>query len=320
MVMINKNQHLKKGDLTMKKMVTLLLVILSSMFLYSSEKKQDDVISLFKGSKKVYDDKIGFETHYYLTGPTSVASIDGKIRRQFCEVPKGVSAYEVIKNYEKAIQSKGGKIIYLTKKIKRYKLDNGEWYYYIREGFAKARKKHSKIVHGHFVSHLANQYVVGKISTKEHDIIVSVAAADGYYELVTVVVEPMDMNKVSLNVLNDGIAANGKVAIYDIYFDTGKSEVKNESANALTIIAKYLKGNPAKKFLIVGHTDNVGDFKANLALSTARANAVVKRLVTKHGVKQTQIIPYGVSSASPQMSNSTEKGKTKNRRVELVEL
>lgn len=307
----------------MKKTIVLLSVLLSSLILYSTNlfaQEQDEIISLFKGSEQVYDDNIGFETHYYLTGPTSHKAIDGKIRRQFCKVPEGVSAYEVIKNYEKAIQSKGGTIIYLSRDVKRYKLENGEWYYYMRDGFAKARKEHTPIVHGHFVSYLANKYVVGKIATPEHDVFISVAAADGYYELVTVVAEPMDMDNVSLKMMNEGIAQKGKIAIYDIYFDVGKSEVKSESAKALAIIANYLKENPDKTFLIVGHTDNTGDFKANVTLSNDRANAVIEKLVSEHGITQTQLIPYGVGSASPQVSNATDEGKARNRRVELVEL
>lgn len=303
----------------MKKLSVLWMLILLSALVLPAQ-AQDEIISLFEGSKKMYDDNIGFETHYYLAGPSSLKSVDGKIRRQFCEVPEGVSAYEVIKNYEKAIQSKGGEIIHLDREVKRYKIENGEWYYYMRDGFAKARIKHTKIVHGHFVSHLANKYVVGKISTAENDIYISVAAADGFYELVTVIAEPMAMDNVTLNVLNEGIANKGKIAIYDIYFDTGKSEVKNESNSALAIIADYLKDNPDKKFVIVGHTDYTGNFDANVTLSNDRAKAVIEKLVTEHGVKQAQLMPYGVGSVSPQMSNATDEGKARNRRVELVEL
>jgi OmpA-OmpF porin, OOP family len=303
----------------MKKLNILLMLILLSTLVLPAQ-VQDEIISLFEGSTKIYDDDIGFETHYYLTGPTSHKAVDGKIRRQFCELPDGVSAYEVIKNYEKAIQSKGGEIVYISQDVKRYKQEDGEWYYYMRDGFAKGRKEHTKIVHGHFVSHLANKYVVGKIATTENDIFISVAAADGYYEVVTVIAEPMDMDNVTLSVLNEGIADKGKIAIYDIYFDTGKSEVKNESNSALAIITDFLKENPDKKFIVVGHTDNTGDFNANITLSNDRAKAVIEKLVTEYGVEQAQLIPYGVGSVSPQMSNATDEGKARNRRVELVEL
>ncbi|MFP4018809.1 MAG: OmpA family protein [Bacteroidales bacterium] len=80
---------------------------------------------------------------------------------------------------------------------------------------------------------------------------------------MTVEAEPMDMDMVTLDALNDGIAEKGRVAIYDIYFDTGKSEVKEESSQTLAVIANYLKQNKDKKFLVVGHTDNTGDFENN---------------------------------------------------------
>ena len=293
------------------------IMMISALNVFAQE--NNDIISLYDGSKLIYDDDIGFETHYYLTGPESQKSIDGNIRRQFCEVPDGVSAYEVIKNYESAIQSKGGTIIYLSKDVNRYKLDNGEWYYYMRDGFAKARKEHTKIVHGHFVSHLANMFVVGKIAQPEYDVYISVAAADGYYELVTVFVEPMDMNNVSLEIINEGIAEKGKVAIYDIYFDTGMSEIKSESTNALAIIAGYLKNHTGEKFLIVGHTDNTGNFDANIKLSSDRAEAVKQKLIADYNIPAEQLKTYGGGSTSPQMSNATEDGKERNRRVELVE-
>ena len=311
----------------MKKTVTLLSVLLSSLILFSTNlfaQEGEDIISLFKESKQVYDDKVGFETHYYLTGPTSHNAIDGKIRRQFCTVPEGVSPYEVIKNYEKAISDKGGTIIYISRDANEYtNKETNERVRFMRDYFTKGSLAHNIYEDMRF-PHIAKDYVVGKVSTESNDIFISAAAGViekiTYFTLVTVVAEPMDMNNVSLNVLNDGIAASGKVAIYDIYFDIGKSEVKNESTNAITIIADYLKVNPDKKFLIVGHTDNTGDFNANVNLSNDRANAVIEKLVTEHAIKMTQLIPYGVGSASPQISNSTDEGKARNRRVELVEL
>ncbi len=300
-----------------------MLILLSTLALPAQE--QDEIISLFKGSKKINDDNIGFETHYYLTGPTSHKAVDGKIRRQFCKAPKGVSAYEIIKNYEKAIQSKNGTVIHLSRKAQSYKdKKTGKTIRFMKNLFAKGRSNHNGSYPYLQLPNFAKDYVSGKISTAKNDIYISVAAAAvesrTYYTIVTVLAEPMDMNNVTLNVLNDGIADKGKIAIYDIYFDTGKSEVKSESNNALAIIANYLKKNPDKKFVIVGHTDNTGDFQANVSLSNARANAVVKKLVAEHGIKQTQLVPYGVGSVSPQMSNATDEGKARNRRVELVEL
>lgn len=303
--------------------ILFMLIVLSTQVLPAQA--QDEIITLFEGSKEMYDDNIGFETHYYLTDPTSHKAVDGKIRRQFCKAPEGVSTYEIIKNYEKAIQSKNGTIIHLSRNAQTYKdINTGKTIRFMKDLFAKGRFNHNVSYPYLQLPNYAQDYVSGKISTAKNDIYISVAAAvvdaKTYYTIVTVLAEPMDMNKVTLNVLNDGIADKGKIAIYDIYFDSGKSEVKSESTMALAIISNFLKENPDKKFLIVGHTDNTGDFKANVTLSNDRANAVVEKLVAKHGIKQTQLVPYGVGSVSPQMSNATDEGKARNRRVELVEL
>jgi len=84
-------------------------------------------------------------------------------------------------------------------------------------------------------------------------------------------------------------------------------------------IAKYLNLHTDRKHLIVGHTDNVGDFNANLKLSKDRAEAVINELVTKYLVKKEQLKAYGNGSTAPVASNSTDEGKAKNRRVEIVE-
>lgn len=305
----------------MKKLNLLLLIVFFSTLLFRSH-AQEDIISLFKGSEVLFDDDIGFETHYYLTSATSHEVVDGTMRRQFCELSKDISTYEVIKNYEKAILAKGGEVIHLSRSAKRYvDEESGERIKFTQELFTNGRKANSGYPYLQ-LPNFAQDYVVGKVSTAEHDIYISVASAVveevTYYELVTVVAEPMDMGNVTLNVLNERIADKGRIAIYDIFFDTGKSEVKEASNNALTIIADYLNENESEKFLIVGHTDNTGDFQSNVSLSVERANAVIKKLVNDYGVKETQLVPYGVGSVSPQMSNATEDGKARNRRVELV--
>ena len=61
------------------------------------------------------------------------------------------------------------------------------------------------------------------------------------------------------------------MAIYGIYFDFNKSDVKPESEPALNEIANLFSGNPNLKVFIVGHTDNVGGVDFNLKLSQARA-------------------------------------------------
>lgn len=117
----------------------------------------------------------------------------------------------------------------------------------------------------------------------------------------------------------EGISATGHVAVYGISFDFNKSDVKPESEPALREIAKMMKDNPKLKVYIVGHTDNVGEFSYNMKLSQARADAVVKDLVTKYRIEGGRFRAQGVGPIAPVTSNKTEDGRAKNRRVELVE-
>ena len=116
------------------------------------------------------------------------------------------------------------------------------------------------------------------------------------------------------------IGEAGRVAVYGILFDTGKSELKPESAPALTEIAKLLKDDPLLKVYVVGHTDMVADLATNMRLSQARAQSVVNALVSQHGIVGARLIPYGDGPYAPVASNRTEEGRAKNRRVELVEI
>lgn len=307
----------------MRRILFVLMILTCTAFNLSAQ-ENTEIVSLYKGSKLIYDDPIGFETFYYLTDKTTIKSIEGKIRRQFCSAPEKVSPYEIIKNYEAAMKAKGGTVIYLSREAYRFRDEDNTWVWFIRDYFGY--KRQVRMNHWGYMQleQKAEDYVVGKVSTPAKDYFVAVAAADvdntTYYTVVTVAVEPMDMNNVTMNVLNEGIAANGRVPIYDIYFDTGKSAIKSESAKALKVIAEYLKANSGRKFLIVGHTDNVGSFDANITLSKARAQAVAQALVTTYKINKDQLKPYGIGSSSPQASNSSPEGRARNRRVELVEL
>ncbi|HEX3044419.1 MAG TPA: OmpA family protein [Bacillota bacterium] len=135
------------------------------------------------------------------------------------------------------------------------------------------------------------------------------------------VVERQAMNQdISANAaaLAQSIKNSGKAAIYGIYFDTGKSDMKPESEPALQEIAKLLRENPQLKLYVVGHTDNQGGIDNNIKLSQDRANSVVKKLVTTYAVNAARLKAYGVGPLAPAASNLTEEGRAKNRRVELV--
>ena len=117
--------------------------------------------------------------------------------------------------------------------------------------------------------------------------------------------------------LADDLKTTGHVAVEGIYFDTGKAELKPESANAIGEMAKLLKADASLKVYVVGHTDTVGNLDANLRLSQARAEAVVSSLVA-NGVAATRLRAFGNGPFAPVGSNASEEGRARNRRVELV--
>jgi outer membrane protein OmpA-like peptidoglycan-associated protein len=149
----------------------------------------------------------------------------------------------------------------------------------------------------------------------------AISGVDKLYEMVIVEKQAMQQDvMLDAKAMAHDIGESGRVAIYGIYFDTGKSELKPESEPALAEVAKLLQQNPALKVCIVGHTDMVADFATNMKLSQARAQAVVTALVTKHAIASARLIAFGAGPYAPVASNKTEDGRARNRRVELVEI
>lgn len=110
----------------------------------------------------------------------------------------------------------------------------------------------------------------------------------------------------------------GKVVLY-INFDFNKSTIRPDGKPIIAQVLKLLKDNPDLKLGINGHTDNVGSQSYNLRLSQQRAAAVVDALVAA-GISKSRLSSDGFGSGQPIADNSTEKGRAKNRRVELIKM
>lgn len=141
--------------------------------------------------------------------------------------------------------------------------------------------------------------------------------AASYIEIVEPKAMPSGQVTVDAKAIGQGLQAEGKIALYGVRFDTGKTELKPESAAQLDQMAAVLKAQPTAKVFIVGHTDNVGSLDANLKLSQGRAQAVVAAL-TQRGIAANRLQAHGSANYSPVASNASEDGRAKNRRVEMV--
>jgi OOP family OmpA-OmpF porin len=115
----------------------------------------------------------------------------------------------------------------------------------------------------------------------------------------------------------DEISKSGRVAVYGINFDTGKSTLRPESEKVLQEIRALIARHPDLQLVVEGHTDNAGASAANRKLSEERAAAVKAWLVAR-GANASQLAVAGFGDAKPVGDNGTEAGRAKNRRVELV--
>ncbi len=121
----------------------------------------------------------------------------------------------------------------------------------------------------------------------------------------------------SVDKITKSIAEKGTATLTGLYFDHNKTTLTPESETSLNTISEYLKKNKQSKYLIVGHTDTVGDIDYNQKLSLKRAYRVADEL-RKKGVSTIALEAIGAGMIAPVATNSTEQGRAKNRRVELV--
>ena len=114
------------------------------------------------------------------------------------------------------------------------------------------------------------------------------------------------------------VKVGATVQINDINFATNSSMFMQGSIFILDNFVDYLKENPNIKIEIHGHTDNVGSGRTNKKLSEKRAKTVRDYIVFQ-GIDKSRIIAYkGFGESKPIASNSTEKGRSKNRRTEFL--
>jgi outer membrane protein OmpA-like peptidoglycan-associated protein len=115
----------------------------------------------------------------------------------------------------------------------------------------------------------------------------------------------------------DEITSEVSSKSYSIEFQTGSAIIKPSSYKLLDEIFQSAVVAEGLKLGVYGHTDNSGSDEVNIPLSEKRANAV-RDYMMKKGLKAARIEAKGYGSTKPIADNSTEDGKSKNRRVEVV--
>ena len=125
-----------------------------------------------------------------------------------------------------------------------------------------------------------------------------------------------DPDSINAAAIVQKLEEEGSVTLY-INFDSGKYIIKPESYKVIDEIAEALKARPDMRVKLEGHTDNVGNARANKKLSDDRSNAVMEAIAAK-GIDKSRLSCEGFGLERPIADNNTDEGRAKNRRVELV--
>jgi outer membrane protein OmpA-like peptidoglycan-associated protein len=120
--------------------------------------------------------------------------------------------------------------------------------------------------------------------------------------------------------LYDALVTDGRVAVNNIYFDTGSANIRSESSPVLAEIGTMMRQHGDLNLLIEGHTDNEGGFDMNMQLSGDRAAAVKNYLIQNFTIPENRLRTMGLGPSRPVTSNESPKGRQQNRRVELVRM
>lgn len=249
-------------------------------------------------------------------GASNTAQAQGRVFKITYRAPAQRSALEVQRNFEQALRGAGFQTL--------FNCSNAT----CGNAMSFALNTPHQLNHNEKDQH----YLISSLKSPQGEVYASVFTVGAYSlggqnkdraltQLIIVETKSMDAGKVSVNAdaMARQIAAQGRVALYGIYFDSDKTEIKPESKPELEEIAKLLKQNPQMKLLVVGHTDNAGKFDYNIDLSKRRAQAVTDAMTSQYGIATARLKAWGNGLTAPVASNRSEEGRAKNRRVELVE-
>lgn len=118
--------------------------------------------------------------------------------------------------------------------------------------------------------------------------------------------------------LASDLEAGRAVVLEDLVFASGSSSLTQADYASLAALAVWLAADPARRVVLVGHTDASGALEGNVTLSKSRAESVRQALLASQNISPSQVQAEGVGFLAPRDTNLTEDGRRKNRRVEVI--
>lgn len=116
------------------------------------------------------------------------------------------------------------------------------------------------------------------------------------------------------------LGPGGRLTIKDSAFKNGSAAIEPEIMPWFEALGEYLKARPELEVEIRGHASSEGDPATNQRLSEERAATARKYLVDVYGIPENRIRIRGFGDTAPLLSNDNERGRSQNRRVEIVGL
>jgi outer membrane protein OmpA-like peptidoglycan-associated protein len=160
----------------------------------------------------------------------------------------------------------------------------------------------------------------GALTARKGDLWITLEAASHFYTVTEFTATAPDFDSIiDAPSILDALQKTGKAPLYGITFLPGRADIAPESVIALHEIVALMQDNLDLRLRVEGHTDSTGAQAANQILSVKRAQAVVDYLV-KGGLKRVRFEVTGMGDTVPVADNSTEAGRTRNRRIQLVKI
>jgi outer membrane protein OmpA-like peptidoglycan-associated protein/tetratricopeptide (TPR) repeat protein len=131
--------------------------------------------------------------------------------------------------------------------------------------------------------------------------------------VLTPELQPLQARTISVD------TASAPIVLRNVFFASGSAELLPASVEELQRLQRLLRDNPDMRIQINGHTDDVGEEKANQLLSEQRAKAVRDYLVAQ-GIEISRLAYRGFGESMPIAPNDSAENQQRNRRTEFVRL
>jgi outer membrane protein OmpA-like peptidoglycan-associated protein len=100
------------------------------------------------------------------------------------------------------------------------------------------------------------------------------------------------------------------------YFESSSEKLNSVEEKKLLAVCDTLSRHKLVSVSVTGHTDDTNGEEENMTLSELRAKSI-KEILVKNGIPENIISLAAMGESIPLETNSTEKGKARNRRAEV---